>query len=118
MSTPTTTIPPPPTPTTTTPTAAQTTWEPFRVLLLTQRDDCLHQREVALAETVSSQPDLVAVTRAGVLLSRLEEIDAALDRISEGTYGSCGQCGRAIPIERLQLRPYADNCVACPRPVR
>jgi DnaK suppressor protein len=118
MPTPTTTVRPIPTATTTTPTAAPTTWEPYRVLLQSQRDDCLHQREVALAETVSSQPDLVAVSRAGDLLSRLEEIDAALDRIAEGTYGSCGQCGRAIPIERLELRPYADNCVACPRPVR
>lgn len=120
MPTPTTTVPSTTVPSTTAPTAtaAPATWEPFRVLLRTQRDDCLHQRELALAETVTAQPDLVAVTRAGVLLSRIEEIDAALDRIADGTYGSCGQCGRAIPVERLQLRPYADNCVACPRPVR
>lgn len=114
-----------PTLTTTTPTAtsatesvAPATWESFRALLHTLRADCLHQRELTRVETVTSQPDLVAVTRAGVLLSRIEEVDAALDRITSGTYGSCGQCGRAIPVERLQLRPYADNCVDCPRQVR
>ena len=95
-----------------------TAWEPFRVLLRTQRDDCLRQRELALAETVVSHPDLVAVTRAATLLGRIDEIDAALDRIAAGTYGTCVHCGADIPTDRLDLRPYAVNCVSCPQPTR
>lgn len=93
-------------------------WEPFRVLLQVQRDDCLQQRELALAETVSAQPDLVAVSRAASLLNRIEEIDAALARIAAGTYGKCAHCGADIPRERLEFRPHALCCVGCPEPTR
>src|SRR5919206_1093783 len=37
----------------------------------------------------------------------LAEIDAALRRIDDGTYGQCTNCGRQIPEERLEARPYA-----------
>ena len=106
-----------PTLTPTAPTPAPTTAissEPFRVLLETQREDCLRQRDLALTETATSHPDPVAVTRAATLLSRVHEIDAALERIASGSYGRCLHCGEAIPIERLEFRPYADRCVACP----
>jgi DnaK suppressor protein len=102
----------------TSPSAPATAWEPFRALLQTQRDDCLRQRELALAETVASHPDQVAVTRAAALLARIDEIDAALDRIAAGTYGRCLSCGAAIPPERLEFRPHAGTCVSCPQPTR
>jgi RNA polymerase-binding protein DksA len=88
-------------------------WAPFRARLETQRTDCVDQRELALAETVTSVPDLVALSRATRLLSTLEEIDAALDRIDAGTYGRCAHCGSAIPLERLEFRPFAASCVSC-----
>ncbi len=101
--------------TTTAPTepAPATAFEPFRVLLETQRADCVRQRELALAETVASNPDPVAVSRAATLLRTIEEIDAALRRIADGSYGSCVHCGAAIPLERLEFRPFAAGCVAC-----
>jgi RNA polymerase-binding transcription factor len=40
-------------------------------------------------------------------------IHEALDRIRDGTYGTCVTCGRTIPRERLDLLPYADECSAC-----
>jgi DnaK suppressor protein len=43
----------------------------------------------------------------------LEQVDAALDRIDRGTFGTCQQCGREIETERLQAIPYAANCVQC-----
>jgi DnaK suppressor protein len=95
-----------------------TSWEPFRALLQTQREDCLRQREAALSETMTSHPDLVSVTRAATLLGRIDEIDAALERIAAGTYGVCTSCGTAIPVERLEFRPYAVGCVNCPQPLR
>jgi len=91
-------------------------WDSFRTLLQDQRADCVRQRELALAESVSSMPDAVVVSRAASLLRTIEEIDAALDRIAVGTYGACVTCGRPIPPERLEFRPRAATCVACPQP--
>ena len=93
-------------------------WERFRVLLESQRDDCLRRRESALAEPVASNPDPVAMTRTATLLHTVAEIDAALGRIAEGTYGLCVHCGASIPEERLEFRPFASGCVSCQQPAR
>jgi DnaK suppressor protein len=45
----------------------------------------------------------------------LVEIDAALERIGAGTYGTCANCGEEIPIERLEALPYATLCIDCKR---
>jgi RNA polymerase-binding protein DksA len=45
----------------------------------------------------------------------LAEIDAALKRIEDGTYGICTSCGKAIPEERLEARPWATLCIDCKR---
>jgi DnaK suppressor protein len=85
----------------------------FLVLLEGQRADCVRQRELALAEAATSMPDPVAQSRAASLALTIDEIDAALRRIADGTYGVCVRCGIAIPAERLEFRPYAAGCVAC-----
>ena len=41
----------------------------------------------------------------------LAEIDAALKRIDDGTYGICTNCGQAIAPERLEARPWATLCI-------
>jgi RNA polymerase-binding transcription factor DksA len=43
----------------------------------------------------------------------LAEIETALRRIDGGTYGSCLECGAAIPGERLVAMPAARYCVRC-----
>jgi RNA polymerase-binding transcription factor DksA len=43
----------------------------------------------------------------------LEKIDAALERIEEGTYGSCVECNGRIPKTRLNAIPYTPYCVKC-----
>jgi len=43
----------------------------------------------------------------------LEQIDDALHRIANGTYGLCEECGQPIPPERLEILPYATLCVQC-----
>jgi RNA polymerase-binding transcription factor DksA len=96
--------------------ASATAFESFRVLLETQREECLRQRELAVSEAAASVPDPVAVSRAATLLRTIEEIDAALGRLAAGTYGTCVHCGAAIPEERLELRPFAAGCVACRQP--
>jgi DnaK suppressor protein len=45
----------------------------------------------------------------------LGEIDAALLRVEDGSYGSCLLCGSPIPAERLAARPAAVACVTCAR---
>ena len=97
----------------TTATAQATDRAPFRVLLETQRADCVRQRELALAETATSMPDPVAHSRAASLARTIEDIDAALQRIATGSYGVCTYCGGVIPAERLELRPFAAGCVSC-----
>ena len=41
----------------------------------------------------------------------LAAIDAALKRIDDGTYGTCARCGKPIPEERLEAKPYASLCI-------
>ena len=104
---------------TATPSPAPTmTYERFRVLLESQRDDWLRRRGLALAETIASNPDPVAMSRTATLLHTVAEIDAALGRIAAGTYGLCVHCGAAIPEERLEFRPFASGCVSCQQPAR
>jgi DnaK suppressor protein len=93
--------------------ATATARDSFRVLLEGQRAECLRQRELALAEAATSMPDPVALSRAATLGLTIDEIDAALHRIADGTYGVCVHCGVDIPVERLEFRPFAAGCVAC-----
>ena len=41
------------------------------------------------------------------------EIDVALDKIDDGTYGTCDKCGKSIPKARLEVIPWAALCVTC-----
>lgn len=43
----------------------------------------------------------------------LVEVDLALDRIADGTYGRCERCGEPVPTGRLFARPTARTCVTC-----
>ncbi|GLW09725.1 DnaK suppressor protein [Microtetraspora sp. NBRC 13810] len=43
----------------------------------------------------------------------LADLDTALERLRDGTYGVCERCGRPIAVERLEARPAAKTCVPC-----
>lgn len=45
----------------------------------------------------------------------LYEIEEALYRIKDGTYGICEKCGKEIPKARLEAIPYARVCIECKR---
>ena len=45
----------------------------------------------------------------------ISEIDRALQRIEDGTYGTCTNCGREIPVQRLEVNPWASLCIDCKR---
>ena len=46
-------------------------------------------------------------------LDEIRRIDAALDRIEAGSYGTCAKCGDPISVERLQAVPTAALCRNC-----
>ncbi len=85
--------------------------EGFRRLLADEYSD-RQARAVELQDPIDLEPDL-----AEVLLARcfeaMDEIDAALARIGDGTYGTCVACGDPIPVERMEIVPAADRCVVC-----
>jgi DnaK suppressor protein len=43
----------------------------------------------------------------------IRAVDAALDRIRQGTYGACTRCGSPIGVDRLRARPTAELCIGC-----
>ncbi|MGB2757201.1 MAG: TraR/DksA C4-type zinc finger protein, partial [Acidimicrobiia bacterium] len=67
----------------------------------------------------SGDGDTIAIERErDLILSAsarhlVDEIDGALERMAQGTYGGCVPTGRAIPYARLEAVPWADLCVDC-----
>lgn len=60
----------------------------------------------------------VAERQAEAELTRLQrrslaQINAALDRFDDGSFGTCLGCGHAIPVERLEVMPSASRCLEC-----
>ncbi|MCW2842782.1 MAG: DNA-binding protein [Nocardioides sp.] len=68
-----------------------------------------HDPEGATIAFERSQVDALI----GQAQRQLAEIDAALARLADGSYGVCERCGRGIPGARLEARPTARTCVAC-----
>jgi DnaK suppressor protein len=44
---------------------------------------------------------------------QLDDIEQALKKLSEGSYGICEECGCEIPLQRLAIQPFASYCVPC-----
>ena len=47
------------------------------------------------------------------IIHQLADVEAALVRVAEGTYGVCEVCAHRIAPERLEAIPWAATCVAC-----
>lgn len=43
----------------------------------------------------------------------LTDIEEALERLNNGTFGDCEDCGKSIPMNRLQIVPQARRCMQC-----
>jgi RNA polymerase-binding protein DksA len=63
----------------------------------------------AVADMMAHQ-DIALVSRD---LHELAEVEAALARLADGSYGECTDCGQPIPAPRLTAYPTARRCVAC-----
>ena len=60
--------------------------------------------------TVDRERDLALSAQA---MAAVEEIDHALAKMANGTYGLCENCGRLIPKQRLEALPFARLCIDC-----
>lgn len=106
----------------------------LRELLLSLREDVVKRvdgLEITLKELIGDRagandddehdPEGVTLSTEWSRLSglaqrartELTEVDAALERWETGDYGVCTKCGKDIPDERLEVRPFAEHCVPC-----
>ena len=86
----------------------------MNVGLLNKSDD-LHVSEEDLSDetdlaTSMIQQQLNCTIRDREFL-KLRRIDAAIDRVNEGTYGHCDECEEEIGMKRLENQPWADLCI-------
>jgi RNA polymerase-binding transcription factor DksA len=84
------------------------------------REEQLHQLSAAVtsrADTPSARPAAsqleVCVKLAASARMVLADVEAALRRMDEGTYGTCHLCRRPVDRERLEIVPQARYCARC-----
>lgn len=61
-------------------------------------------------DTMDREQSFMVVQRDGMTL---REVDEALERLENGTYGQCVECSASLPKERLEFMPYARLCIQC-----
>jgi RNA polymerase-binding transcription factor DksA len=88
----------------------------LRAELEEQREFRLEQLEELgwAIETFEDEARLeVAYVLAMAAGSALKEIEAALERLATGAYGTCVSCGGPVGLERLEVLPMAALCAPC-----
>jgi len=63
--------------------------------------------------TTAAVERLNQVGAATELAAMLRDVDRALAKLEEGSYGRCDECGTDIGAERLEARPWSALCVRC-----
>ncbi|MQA05418.1 MAG: hypothetical protein GEV07_22735 [Streptosporangiales bacterium] len=77
------------------------------------RSEQLTKLDEERARLESAERQQVDAALADAARWALAEIDAALTRLTEGSYGTCDQCAGAIPLERLEVLPHTRYCPTC-----
>jgi RNA polymerase-binding protein DksA len=99
----------------------------MRDALVNQRHQLLavvQTTQAQMAEKTGDLPDLsdrasegfeddLAVGLMAIEAAQLEDIDFAISRIDDGSYGLCADCGKPVPRKRLEVLPFARRCLAC-----
>ena len=70
---------------------------------VTDRKDEAAQQSIANLDGQQEQRDL----------DEMAEVQAALQRLDNGTFGDCSDCGEPIFLQRLQVQPAAQRCAPC-----
>lgn len=68
------------------------------------------KREEEATEALELEKRLALEKRT---MEQLADVEHALDKFKEGTYGSCDNCGKPIDPERLEALPQASLCMHC-----
>ena len=89
--------------------------------LVDHRRNLEHNDALASSVTAGTDDDVARdreTARLAADLARdgIADIEHALGRLDDDTYGTCETCQRPIPFERLEAIPQARHCVACARP--
>ena len=112
-------------------TAAET--EKIRVALIERRDELKAEHDQTLVEIAELQQHRLTdsagddqadtgtktgereqeITIANNLADRVLQVERALERLDEGTYGRCERCSEDIPVARLTAFPSVTACVRC-----
>lgn len=71
-----------------------------------------HSQDFADQATEREQDEVLEVEET-VFEQELAQIEAAIARIDNGTYGECAKCGGEIRTERLAVQPEAPLCISC-----
>jgi len=106
--------------------------EELRSLLLEMRNEILAKIEEEMGEKLEGDPRFSSVAAMDVAdlsqlglnedidytilqmhIERLRNVEDALERLKEGTYGYCEECGRPIGIKRLKALPFTRYCIKC-----
>ena len=101
--------------------------EEFRRLLEQKRMEVLEDIKKGITEQIESGRevgDIVDLSTDEILRTfsmrirdreakYLKKIEKALQKIADGSYGICEECGTCISYERLKLRPVAELCINC-----
>jgi DnaK suppressor protein len=100
----------------------------FQKGLLAQKEQLLGNARKALSGDIHLDPDdfpdeidtassEIGLSFIGRLRERerglLNKINAALEKIEQGVYGECENCGEEIGLKRLDARPVAELCIDC-----
>ncbi|MGB1109278.1 MAG: TraR/DksA family transcriptional regulator [Gammaproteobacteria bacterium] len=64
-------------------------------------------------QAVERENDEVLDSLGNAGKARLAQINTALQRLDDGEYFSCAECGAPIPAGRLELLPFTSLCVEC-----
>ncbi|GAA0902761.1 TraR/DksA family transcriptional regulator [Streptomyces thermoalcalitolerans] len=79
-----------------------------------ERDSRLEQlRAIEESANGGQEADDLLKAQKSALQRALKEIEAAFERLDNGSYGTCERCSKPIPVERLEILPYARCCVPC-----
>ncbi len=66
-----------------------------------------------LDQVTSGTEREIAVLKADLRAHEIRDVQAAIDKIADGTYGACEECDEPISARRLEILPWVRLCIQC-----